>query len=139
MITPDIAERELLEGYLMIPDAHERLTAIVDDNTGPGIPEAERSEGDLVPGCVSRVWLTARGEGDKLHLRWDADSPMIKGLAGLICRIYDGLPLATACVYDAGVIAGLGLDRQLSPSRLNGLGALKVRIRTRAGELAAYA
>ena len=56
-----------------------------------------------------------------LQLRWEADSPLVKGLAGLVCKVYEGAAPAAAAAHRTAILAGLKLDRQLSPTRLNGL------------------
>ena len=121
MTSPAAAEQTLIESYSIIPDPHERMSAIVASCAGPGIGEGDRREEDLVPGCVSRVWLTATFENGALVVRWDADSPLVKGLAGLVCAVYQGTSPAEAAAHRTNIIAGLKFDRQLSPTRLNGL------------------
>ncbi len=134
-MSPAASEQALIEAYSLIPDPHERLSAIVASCAGPGIPEGDRREGDLVPGCVSRVWITASAENGVLHLRWDADSPLVKGLAGLVCQVYEGSPPPAAAAHAAGILAGLQLDRRLSPTRLNGLENAGRRIQALAASL----
>ncbi|HEX2747155.1 MAG TPA: SufE family protein [Verrucomicrobiales bacterium] len=121
MTSPAAAEQTLIESYSIIPDPHERMSAIVAACAGPGLGEGERREEDLVPGCVSRVWLTGASEKGALKLRWDADSPLVKGLTGLVCGVYHGASPAEAAAHRTNIIAGLKFDRQLSPTRLNGL------------------
>ena len=128
-MTPAENERALTDAFSIIPDPHERLAAIVSSCGGPGIPDVERREDDLVPGCVSRVWLTASVENGVLQLRWDADSPLVKGLTGLICRISFGSIPKEAAVHETAILINLHLDRQLSPTRLNGLDNVARRIR----------
>ncbi len=132
---PANTERQVIDDFSIIPDPHERLAALVAAHGGPGIPDAERRDADLVPGCVSRVWLTASVQNSVLHLQWDADSPLVRGLAGLICRVYESAAPATAAAHDTEVLSALKLDRQLSPTRLNGLTNFGQRIRALAASL----
>ena len=128
-MSPADSERALTDAFSIIHDPHERLTAIVSSCNGPGIPDKDRRNDDLVPGCVSRVWLTASVEDNALHLRWDADSPLVKGVAGLLCRVYHGTTLAEAAAHQPAILTTLSLDRQLSPTRLHGLDNVARRIR----------
>jgi len=128
-MNPADNERAITDAFSIIPDPHERLAAIVSSCSGPGIPESERRGDDLVPGCVSRVWLAASLQNGALQLRWDADSPLVKGLAGLICRVYAGTTPGDAAAHHTAILANLQLDRQLSPTRLNGLENVARRIR----------
>jgi cysteine desulfuration protein SufE len=134
---PAEAELQIIEDFSLIPDPHERLAAIVASCSGAGLAEAERRDADLVPGCISRVWLTAAVENGALLLRWDADSPLVRGLAGLVCRVYHGCQPADSAAHGTNVLCALGLDRQLSPTRLNGLTNVAQRIRQLAAALPA--
>lgn len=129
-VSPLDLEGSATEGFSLIPDFQERLTAVVESRAGAGIPAAERREEDLVPGCVSRVWLTGGVEQGALRLRWDADSPLVRGLAGLVCQVYDGADAALVAGHRSRILTALGLDRQLSPTRLRGLAAVEARIHT---------
>jgi cysteine desulfuration protein SufE len=128
-MSPADQEAALREAFSIIPDPHERLSAIVSGCAGAGLPEVEKRDDRLVPGCVSSVWLTGQVESGMLHLRWDAASPLVRGLAGLICRVYHGAPAAEAAAHDTQILEGLGLTRQISPTRLNGLENVALRIR----------
>lgn len=125
---PAALEETLTAGLLSIRDPQERLNVILATCSGEGIPEAERREPDLVPGCVSRVWLTGRTEAGALRLRWDAESPLVRGLAGLVCQVYDGAPPDAVAPHRSRILSTLGLDRSLSPTRLRGLAAVERRI-----------
>ena len=134
-MNPADNERALTGAFSIISDPHERLAAIVSSCSGSGIPDKDRLDDDLVPGCVSRVWLTASVAEEALHLRWDADSPLVKGVAGLVCRVYQGTIPAEATAHQTAILTSLKLDRQLSPTRLNGLENVARRIRLLAAGL----
>jgi cysteine desulfuration protein SufE len=126
--TPAANEQALLQSFLPLTDPQERLSLIADACTGPGLPESVRAEVDLVPGCVSRVWLRGSSPGGHLQLEWDAESPLVRGLAGLICLVYQDVPPGALASFHSRILTGLGLDRQLSPTRLRGLAAVERRI-----------
>jgi cysteine desulfuration protein SufE len=126
--TPAANQQALLDAFTPLRDPHERLSLITEACAGPGIPAAERQDADLVPGCVSRVWLRRSTGGAVLHLQWDAESPLVRGLAGLICQVYQDTPPEEALLFRSHILTGLGMERQLSPTRLRGLGAMEARI-----------
>lgn len=127
--SPASREEELKRDFLPVSDPQERLALIVEACGGGGIPAAARGDSDLVPGCVSRVWLLGSlAANGALRLHWDAESPLVRGLAGLICRIYDGVSLAEIDGFRSSILPALGLERQLSPTRLRGLAAVESRI-----------
>jgi cysteine desulfuration protein SufE len=132
-MSPAENESALCGNYSIITDPHERLAAIVAGCTGGGVPAESRCDEHLVPGCVSRVWLTGRVENSLLRLHWQADSPLVQGLAGLVCQVYDGTRPAAAAAFETTVLDRLGLTRQISPTRLHGLASVVRRIRELAG------
>jgi cysteine desulfuration protein SufE len=109
-----------------IDDPQERLAVAMGWKTGmkPLKPE-ECVEGNLVRGCVSRVWLVAEREEGRCRFRVDADSPLVRGLAGLLCGIYDGATPEEVIAEDPVVLEELGILRNLSPTRQNGLAAVR--------------
>ena len=84
-------------------------------------------------GCQSRVWLVARVEDGVCRFRMECDAPMVKGLVALLCELYDGATPEEAREFEPTLVEDLGLDRMISPTRLNGLSAVRGRIREFAG------
>ena len=128
----NIAENQqaLIARFRRIDDAHERLAAIVGrGKKWPAVPEAERTDANRVPGCTSRVWLIGRVEDGHCHFQMDADSPLVKGLVALLCELYDGGTPAEILTTEPEIISALHLDRQISPTRLNGLASVRAMIR----------
>ena len=120
----------LIARYSIIEDAHERLAAIVArGRKWPAVGEAEKCEGHRLRGCVSRVWLVGEADGAACRFRMSADSPLIQGLAALICELYDGEPAEEIASIEPELIEALGLARQLSPTRLSGLAHVRRTIR----------
>jgi len=130
-------EESLLAELALLPDPQERLAHLIRRaERRPAWPLAERTEDALVPGCVSRVWLGALLDGGRCHFRVAADSPMVLGLMGLLCDVYEGAPPAEVAAFDTSVFSKSGLDRTLSPTRLQGLAQGRARLRQLAAGLA---
>ena len=53
----------------------------------------------------------------------------------LVCAVYQNASPAAAATHQSSIIAGLGFDRMISPTRLNGMAALASRIRELAAAL----
>jgi cysteine desulfuration protein SufE len=123
-------QQQLIARLRLIEDAHERLAAITArGKKWPAPAEDERTEAHRVPGCVSRVWLIGRVEDGVCRWRMDADSPLVKGLVTLLCEATDGATSAEVAAFEPEIVPALGLDRQLSPTRLNGLAAVAQTMR----------
>ena len=132
---PSTQESALAAHWHFIPDPHERLALATQAAAGQGLPDSLKTDDALVPGCVSRVWLHAQSLNGSLTLSWDADSAIVRGLAGLVCAVYQNASPAAAAAHHSSIIAGLGFDRMISPTRLNGMAALASRIRELAAAL----
>jgi cysteine desulfuration protein SufE len=128
-MTPVERQRQLIEDFSIIEDRQERLGAVVDRaRQAPRLPEADRIEANLVPGCQSRVWLVVHNEGGRCQVRSDCDSPLVKGLVQLLVDVYDGGSPADILATEPYVLAELGLLRDLSPTRQRGLEAVRRRL-----------
>ena len=120
----------LIARYSIIEDAQERLAAIVArGRKWPAPADAEKTDAHRVKGCVSQVWLVGEMENGHCRFRMSADSPLVQGLAALICELYDGELADEIVAVEPELFETLGLTRQLSPTRLNGLASVRRTIR----------
>lgn len=115
-------EQKLIARYAVVENLQERLAAVVERGRRmPPLPEDARDDAHRVPGCVSRVWLHGEVRDGVCRYRLDADSALVKGLAGLLCELYDGAPCGEAAGFDTTVLEALRLTETLSPTRQHGL------------------
>lgn len=138
MSEADRRQQEIVDTFSFVDDWMLRFEQVVEagDAMGP-MPDALKTDDRLVRGCQSRVWLDAGGEGGAFRVRADSDSQLVRGLAALLVRVYDGLPLAEAAAAEVWFPAQIGLADHLSPNRANGLDAMTRTIRRAATEAAA--
>lgn len=123
-------QQQLIDDYLIIEDPQERLAAVVDRaRRAPPLPKAERTEPNRVRGCVSLAWIAAEVRDGRCHFRSDADSPLVRGLLLLLCDLYSGATPADIVATEPVLLEQLGLARNLSPTRLNGLRSVRAKIR----------
>jgi len=123
-------QRQLVARFALIEDRHERLAAVLArGQRWPEVLPVERTDGHLVRGCASAVWLAGSVENGRCHFRIAAASALVKGLAAMLAELYDGETPAAILAWDAGVLSALGLDLQLSPTRLHGLAQIRRAIR----------
>lgn len=123
-------QEKLIEDYGIIPDPLERFQLIVESGGGKAepFPEESRTEENLVPGCVSKVWVTGSVRGSVLDLRIDSEAPALAAIGTLLCRLYSGAEVAEIITVEPDFVAELGIDRNLTPTRLRGLGNIRMRI-----------
>lgn len=123
-------QQQLVADYAIIDDPQERLAAVVDQaRRRAPLPETERTEANRVKGCVSLAWVVGEVREGRCRFRCDADSPLVRGLLVLLCDFYSGATPAEVAATEPALIEQLGLDRNLSPTRLNGLRSVRARIR----------
>lgn len=113
---------DLTATFVDLTDPQERLALAADwsRRMKPLRPE-ERIEANRVRACVSAVWLVGELSDGRCFFRAEAESPVVNGLLGLLCDFYSGsrpLEIASSAVNP---LESLGLLRDLSPTRRNGL------------------
>ena len=120
----------LVMAFSSIPDRQERLAAIVDrGQRGNPYPIEQKTSAYLVRGCVSPVWLSSGFVATALAFQADAEAPVVRGLVRLLCELYDGGLPADVVATEPKLFEELDLLRDLSPTRRNGLDAVRTRIR----------
>ena len=123
-------QQQFIADYTLIEDGQERLAAIVDRaRKSPPLPESARHESNRVKGCVSQAWIVGEVRDGRCHFQSDADSPLVRGLLKLLCDLYSGAVPAEVAATEPQLFEELGLARNLSPTRLNGLRSVRARIR----------
>ncbi|WAH60144.1 SufE family protein [Pseudomonas silvicola] len=101
----------------------------------PPLNDAEKSPEHLVHGCESQVWLIASQADGHWQFRATSDARMIRGLLALLLVRVEGLGADELKAIDLPAwFNQLGLGRQLSPSRSNGLNAVLKRMAELAGQ-----
>lgn len=129
-------QRALIEDLNVIHDPHERLNEVVSRGKAMSLPPEQRTADKLVPGCVSRVWLHGTCNNGRTHFSCAADSPVVKGLADLLCGLYSDAEPAEVAAVEPELWEACGFVKMLSPTRLNGLMKVRARIREMAAEFA---
>ncbi|MEY3775522.1 MAG: Cysteine desulfuration protein SufE [Verrucomicrobiota bacterium] len=128
---PPTDRQALIEDHLLIENPQERLAAVVDRaRRRPPLPADERTEAHRVPGCVSQVWLIPELRDGCCHFRCDADGPLVKGLVAFLCDYFSGATPAEILADTTDPLAALDLLKNLSPTRQNGLAAVRRAIST---------
>jgi len=123
-------QQQLIDDYCIIDDAQERLAAVVDSaRQQPALPESDRTEANRVQGCISQAWIVSELSGGFCRFRSDADSPLVRGLLKLICDLYTGATPTEVVATEPTLLEAIGLARNLSPTRLNGLRSVRAKIR----------
>lgn len=124
------AAREALDAFAACPGWEQRARLLMQwgERLQP-LSESERNDSNRVSGCESQVWLVGERSGNTWHFRAASDARLIRGLLAVLLARVDGLDAAQLTALDlSNWFAQLGLARQLSPSRSNGLHAVLRRM-----------
>ena len=129
----------LLEDFALFDDWEERYRFIIELGNGLApLTDAEHSEANKVPGCVSQVWLVTETQDEALSFRGDSDAHIVRGLVAILLDIYKNKTRTEIASFDAeSAFSQLGLSDHLTPQRSNGFYAMAQRIRNDAAAAAA--
>lgn len=96
----------------------------------PELSEADKTDANRVHGCESQMWLVGEQVDGHWQFAASSEARLIRGLVALLLVRVNGLTTQELLQVDLpGWFEQLGLSRQLSPSRSNGLNAVLVRMR----------
>ena len=139
--TPQQAADELAEVFDVMDDWADRYQYLIELGTKlPPMPVELKTDATRVRGCQSTVHMFARkkpGTMDVLEFLADSDADIVRGELALLQRVYSGQRAQEVLDFDMpAFLRRLGLDKNLSMGRRNGLAEMTKRIQHYAAELA---
>jgi cysteine desulfurase/selenocysteine lyase len=139
---PQAAAATLIDDFDFIDDWSEKYRYLIDEGAKlPPMPEALKTPANRVHGCQSTVFVHARkkpGTADVMEFLADSDADVVRGLLAVLQKVYSGQRASEILAFDAPAFwQRLGLDRNLTTGRRNGLGAMVERLRDFAASLTA--
>lgn len=88
------------------------------------LPESERTEANIVKGCQSKVWLSARLEDGRVYFDADSNTAITKGLVSLLVRIFSGQTPDAILSTELNFMNRIGMERFIGTQRSNGFAAM---------------
>ena len=126
---PEI-QNEIIDDFSFLPSWEEKYQYLIElGQHMPPLPEAYRTEENIVRGCQSTVWLHRECREGKVILQSDSDALIVKGLAALLMKVYSGQPAEAVLKSDLAIFEETGLSKNLSSQRANGLMAMIEQIK----------
>lgn len=121
---------EIISEFQDLTDWMDRYAYIIDlGNTLPPYPESEKIPANIIEGCQSRVWISAKLNDDKtVHFDADSDALIVKGIIALLLKVLNDRTPDELLNADLYFIEKIGLKEHLSPTRSNGLLAMVKQI-----------
>ena len=118
---------EVIEEFDGFDDWMDRYQLIIDyanELKKTPLPEADKTEQNLIDGCQSKVWFTCRYEDGVLKLNGDSDALLVKGIVALLLYVLNEHSPKEILDTDLYFIDRIGLREHLSPTRSNGVAAM---------------
>lgn len=125
----------VIQAFEMMPSWQERYRLIIDMGRKlPPLPDEDRIDENLLEGCMSQVWMTARLDESEdppvLRLTADSDSQIVRGLIAIVFEVFNNRPPAEILETDIeSIFQQLELEQHISPGRRNGLSSMVRRVR----------
>ena len=131
-MTINEAQDEIIEEFEAFDDWMDRYQLIVDyanELKKNPLPEADKTEQNLIDGCQSKVWFTCKHEDGKLIFNGDSDALLVKGIVALLLHVLSGHTPKEILEANLYFIERIGLQEHLSPTRSNGVVAMLKQLR----------
>jgi cysteine desulfurase/selenocysteine lyase len=137
--SPQSAADDLVELFDFLPDWDARMQEVIGMGENlPPMPLDLKSESTRVHGCQSTVHLFGVRHGDRLDFLADSDAALVRGLIGILQRVYSGQVAKDVLGFDVETfLRRIGLETHLSMGRRNGLEGMIKKIRELAAGIAA--
>lgn len=115
----------IIDEFGAFDDWMDRYQYLVElGNALPPLPEADKTDQNLIQGCQSRVWLTADYTDGRITFRGESDALIVKGIVALLVHVLSDCTPDEILESDLHFIDRIGLKEHLSPTRSNGLLAM---------------
>ncbi|KAA0963126.1 SufE family protein [Pseudomonas sp. ANT_H12B] len=120
-----------LEAFQNAPGWEQRARLLMQwGDRLPVLSDVDKLDANRVHGCESQVWLVGELHDGHWQFAASSDARLIRGLVALLLARVNGLSAAELQRVDLPEwFNQLGLSRQLSQSRSNGLNAVLQRMR----------
>tara|TARA_B100000795_G_C22713154_1_gene404392 strand:- start:231 stop:644 length:414 start_codon:yes stop_codon:yes gene_type:complete len=122
---------ELIEDFELFEDWADKYEYIISLGKDlQSMNASDKTDDNIVKGCQSQVWLTARNEAGIVFFDADSDAIITKGIIALLVKVFNGQSAKDILNNDLTFIDQIGLKEHLSPNRSNGLVAMVQKMKT---------
>lgn len=121
---------EIIEEFCELDDWMDRYQLLIElgEEQEP-LPEADKTEQNLIDGCQSRGWIVCEEHDGLLDFRAESDALIVKGIVSLVIRTVTHHTPQEILDNELYFIERIGLTEHLSPTRSNGLLAMIKQVR----------
>jgi cysteine desulfurase/selenocysteine lyase len=140
--SPSESAEQIAEFFEYIDDWAEKYQHLIElgEKLLP-MPQQLRNDANRVRGCQSTVFIDLRvrpGTHDVIEFLADSDADLVRGLVALLQKLFSGQKAKDVAEFDMeGFFRRIGLDKNLSMGRRNGLAEMAQRIKEFAASVVA--
>lgn len=133
-MTIEEIEKEITEEFEFFGDDWEaKYEHLIDlGKSLPLIQPEFKTDGNIIQGCQSRVWLNSELKNGKIVFTADSDAIITKGMVALMIRALSGQKPEDIIRAKMEFVDKIGLKEHLSPTRANGLVSMINRMKQEA-------
>ena len=82
---------EIIEEFSMLDDWMDRYELLIDYGKNlPALPDADKTDKNLIDGCQSKVWFIADFIDGLVTYKGDSDAILVKGIVALLIHVLSG-------------------------------------------------
>jgi len=121
--------KNIVEQFSNLTDWDDKYSLLIKMGKQlPEIPKEIKTDKYKLDGCQSQVWMNAKLDNGKIFIDGDSDAMIVKGLVAILIKAYSGFTPAEILSTPPDFLKQIGIDKHLSPTRKNGLGAMLKQI-----------
>jgi len=122
-------QEKIISEFEELTDWEDKYKKIIDMGREiPALDESIKTDKYKLSGCQSQVWINAKLENGKIYFEADSDAAIVKGLIAMLIKVYSGHSPDEILNHPPTFLERIGIDKHLSPTRKNGLGAMMKQI-----------
>jgi len=122
-------QKKIIEKFTEMEDWDEKYAFLIKLGKDLGELDPEiKIEKNKISGCQSQVWMHAKLENGRMIIFGDSDAMIVKGLVAMLIKVYSNQKPADILSSPPEFLHKIGIDKHLSPTRKNGLGAMLKQI-----------
>ena len=122
-------QNKVVENFSELEEWDDKYSLLIKMGRDLGELDPEiKIEKNKISGCQSQVWMHAQMEDDKMVIFGDSDAMIVKGLVAMLIKVYSNQKPEDILSSPPEFLNKIGIDKHLSPTRKNGLGAMLKQI-----------
>ena len=122
-------QQKIVSKFAELNDWDEKYSYLIKLGRDLGeLDPAIKIEKNKISGCQSQVWMHAKLDENKMIIYGDSDAMIVKGLVAMLIKVYSNQSPEDILSSPPEFLHKIGIDKHLSPTRKNGLGAMLKQI-----------